>query len=193
MRLLHLYEKETFSIHWSINLLVFLVACTQLYKPLCLLVGPSVGRCLLRARDLWRSALLLLKLMVHSKCSTDNNVYKSQRYLSKQTFCSLQSARKSRRKRRIRWQWLLKERKTQQRKPKETEPDKVRFNKQKRFNDRGILFLMVTKCTIPFAGYDSAWWMSSVVSSVMCLGANLPCPITFECFEKEGSNFWGVF
>ena len=40
----------------------FLVACTQLYKPLCRLVGPLVGPSVAvhEARDLWQSALLFL-------------------------------------------------------------------------------------------------------------------------------------
>jgi len=41
----------------SIN---FLVACTRLYKPLCRSVGPSVGKRLLGARDLWQSALFFI-------------------------------------------------------------------------------------------------------------------------------------
>ena len=48
----------------TIHSLMFLVACTQLYKPLCWLVGVSVGlsvrRWMLGARDLWQSALLAL-------------------------------------------------------------------------------------------------------------------------------------
>ena len=40
---------------------VFLVACTQLYKPLRRSVGRSVGPSLIAgARDLWLSALLML-------------------------------------------------------------------------------------------------------------------------------------